>query len=166
MSCGRQQEKYANCSSQKSVGTSLPQMAMHQNKSEMLYRQCLHDINPLITDFINSAKEISKHQQLKNDYIMLGACQRMHKKIEKMQAIINGQFDAFDETSKEMWVDMSPVKFAKFRDTIESSHTTIGALLCSMAVKMDHWSKQFPNPEYGGPIQRADFIINDMAQGW
>ena len=61
---------------------------------------------------------------------------------------------------------VSPEKFTEFRDTIESSHLKIGALLCAMAIKMDHWSKQFPNPKHGGAMQRADFIVNDMAQGW
>ncbi len=129
------------------------------------YRRCLNDINPLISDFMNATVQIKSHQQLRNDYILVSACNRLHNKISRMQSMLTGQFDAFDVSSANMWNDISPDNFMKFKNTVESNHSTIGALLCALAVKMDHWSKKFPNPDLGGPVQRADFIVNDMAQG-
>ncbi len=130
------------------------------------YRQCLDDITPRVGDFVNSLAEIVQHQQIKNDFPTLDACKRIHRKIKHIQSTIKTQFLEFDESSQKMWDDMSPEKFKKFKEIVEGNHLLIGALLCALAVKMNHWGEKFPNPSFGGPMQRADFIMNDMSQGW
>ena len=38
-------------------------------------------------------------------------------------------------------------------------------MLCALSVKMDAWVKLFPNPNAGGPMRRAEFVMTEMKQG-
>jgi len=64
-----------------------------------------------------------------------------------------------------MWGDLSPERFQNFKQVVEDNQQLIGSLLCALAVKMNNWTERFPDPKFGAPMQRADYIINDMAQG-
>ena len=47
---------------------------------------------------------------------------------------------------------------------IESSHTTVGGILCGLSVKIGAWHDKFGGRE-AGLIGQAEFIMSDMRQG-
>jgi hypothetical protein len=71
----------------------------------------------------------------------------------------------FEFGSRNMWAEMDANRFHKFRDIVQNSHTMMGGVLCALSVKMDAWQQQFPDPEFGGPMKRAEFIVTEMQYG-
>ncbi|HAD87057.1 MAG TPA: hypothetical protein DCG48_06810, partial [Rhodospirillaceae bacterium] len=71
----------------------------------------------------------------------------------------------FDRGTKHMWDNISAERFRRVEAVIRGYHTTIGGVLCALAVKMDAWSTLFPNMQVGGPGRRAEFIMTEMKQG-
>ena len=89
----------------------------------------------------------------------------MQTMINGLMAGITGRFENFDRSTKDMWNDISAIRFRKVRDLIEKYHTTIGGVLCALSVKMDAWSNLFPDKDSGGPVKRSEFIMSEMKQG-
>ncbi|HLN24064.1 MAG TPA: hypothetical protein VK558_08790, partial [Patescibacteria group bacterium] len=51
------------------------------------------------------------------------------------------------------------------KQMVERNHTTIGAALCGLSVKMNAFASMFPHSRAGGPVRRADFMVGEMLQG-
>ena len=129
------------------------------------YRKCLDDIEPSITQFLDSLDEIRKNWQLKNDPSLMKTCKTVQATLNGLMAAITGRFENFDRSTENMWSNITGAKFRKVKDLIETYHTTIGGVLCSLSVKMDAWQRLFPTPESGGPVKRAEFIMSELKQG-
>ena len=129
------------------------------------YRQCLDEIEPTITMFLNALTEIRGNFQLKEDLNLMKTCKMMEETINGLMVAITGRFESFDRSTADMWSEISAERFRKVEELISSYHSTIGGVLCSLTVKMNAWSKLFPNEFAGGPIKRAEFIMIEMKQG-
>lgn len=129
------------------------------------YRKCLDDIEPSITQFLDSLDEIRSNWQLKNDAGLMKTCARIQNTMNELMAAITGRFENFDRSTENMWNNITGAKFRKVKDLIEAYHTTIGGVLCSLSVKMEAWQRLFPTPDSGGPVKRAEFIMSELKQG-
>ncbi|MEO5335640.1 MAG: hypothetical protein H7841_01920 [Magnetospirillum sp. WYHS-4] len=129
------------------------------------YRKCLDDITPSIDQFLDSLDEIRKNWQLKADPGLMKTCTQVQATFNNLMANISGRFENFDRSTEKMWDNITGAKFRKVQQLIESYHTTIGGVLCSLTVKMDAWTALFPKPEIGGPVKRAEFVMTEMKQG-
>ena len=129
------------------------------------YRQCLDEIEPYITDFLETMDTLKENYQLKSDQNLMKTCKEMEAQINGLMAAITGRFENFDRSSEGMWENLTAERFRKVRDMIESFHTTTGGVLCSLSVKMNAWKRLFPNKDVGGPVRRSEFIMSDMKQG-
>jgi hypothetical protein len=83
---------------------------------------------------------------------------------ERKSAIINC-FESFERSTEDMWENISADQFRRVQTLISSYHLSIGGVLCGLSVKMDAWSREFPNKTSGGPARRAAFILSEMKQG-
>ena len=108
------------------------------------YRQCLDEIEPYITDFLETMITLKENWQLKTDQNLMKTCSEMEAQINGLMAAITGRFENFDRSSEGMWKNLSAERFRKVKDMIESYHTTIGGVLCSLSVKMNAWARLFP----------------------
>lgn len=129
------------------------------------YRKCLDDIEPTITQFLDSLDEIRQNWQLKNDQGLMKTCNHVQATMNGLMAAITGRFENFDRSTENMWDNITGTKFRKVESLIENYHTTIGGVLCSLTVKMEGWKKLFPSADSGGPVKRAEFIMSEIKQG-
>ena len=129
------------------------------------YRQCLDEIEPIITEFLNCLQDLRGNFQLREDKNLMTTCRQLESMINELMAAITGRFENFDRSTATMWDDISALRFQKVKELITSYHTTIGGVLCALTVKMSAWHDLFPNESAGGPMKRAEFIMADMRQG-
>jgi len=129
------------------------------------YRQAYGGIGPIMRDFRDSIEEISSNRLLQQDRNVIDACSRVRGVFSDMSMTMRQRIKVFEFGSQNMWVDLDAAKFRKFRELVHNSHTMLGGSLCAMSLKMDAWKEKFPDRQFGGPMKRAEFIINDMQQG-
>ncbi|TCS65019.1 hypothetical protein [Varunaivibrio sulfuroxidans] len=129
------------------------------------YKNCLDRILPTTANFLSSLKDIRKNWQLRNDQNLMTTCDVLESTIISLTANIKRLFDDFDKNSRHMWDNISAEKFHEVEDMISGYHTTIGAILCALSVKMDAWHALFPSKSVGGPVKRSEFILSEMKQG-
>ena len=129
------------------------------------YRQCLDQIAPAITDFLDTLEEIRANWQLRHDMNLMRTTQTVEATINGLMANITGRFENFDRSTKDMWNNISADRFRKVERLIQSYHTTIGGVLCALSVKMYAWAELFPTKDSGGPVRRAEFLMSEMKQG-
>lgn len=129
------------------------------------YRQCLDQIEPLVSGFLEWLAELRCGWQAKRDPNLLTACRMIQETMNATMLAITGRFESFDRSTMDLWEHVSADRFRKVETLIQSYHTTIGGTLCALTVKMETWSKTFGHKKAGGPAKRAEFIMTGMRQG-
>lgn len=131
----------------------------------LAYFQDMH--NSLEPDFLSLAsaiRNIQENRQLRqNAFLMTSMRETLHE-LKDLKASIEGLFDSFETESDKMWDDFSADTFRRVRLLIERNHTTIGAVLCGLSVKLAAWSRRFGNGDHG-VLQQSEFIMSDIRQG-
>ena len=130
------------------------------------YRQCLDEIRPIILDFLRAASALLTHQQLSKDYGVQKNCTTVKTKVERISRALQQQFDTVARSTDAMWSNMDNKTFESFRELVEDGHDRMGALLCTLTVKMNAWAKKFPEEDESGPMRHADFITTELRRGW
>lgn len=129
------------------------------------YRQCLDQIAPLVSDFIEWLAELTGNWRMKHDPNLITTCRTIQETLNGLMVAITGRFENFDRSTAGLWSNVSAQRFRKVETLIKSYHTTIGGVLCSLTVKIDAWVKAFPHKTAGGPEKRAKFIMSEMRKG-
>lgn len=129
------------------------------------FRQCLDRVTPILTNFMNSMDVIRTNWQMRSDARLIQTCLDVESRINELSAMITGRFESFDRSSEEMWDNISAERFRKVETLIKNHHTSTGAVLCGLSIKMRSWQRQFPNAENTGPVKLAEFITSEMRQG-
>jgi hypothetical protein len=128
------------------------------------YRDCLNVIEPTLLEFFATLEDIRGNSLLQKDPGLLEACTELQSKIRQMVRAVTRRFDIFEYNAENLWAKISGDRFRTFRRETHTTHTTLGGILCALTVKMDSWSRKFPNRSTGGPQKRADFIAAEMIQ--
>ncbi|MDP6259428.1 MAG: hypothetical protein QGH63_10105, partial [Rhodospirillales bacterium] len=97
---------------------------------------------------------------------LVANCKQLLKKIKQLNTVAAERFVMFAQSADEMWEDINEESFVDFKILVESNHTAIGAILCTLTIKMSAWKERFPNRSVGGPIKHAEFIRSEMRQGF
>ncbi|MBT4890909.1 MAG: hypothetical protein HON65_15295 [Rhodospirillales bacterium] len=129
------------------------------------YRQCLDQIEPIISEFLEGLTELRKSYQFKDDLALLTMTKQIEAILNEGTAGLTGRFEAFDRASSDMWKDISADRFRKVEKLIRSSHETNGGVLCALWVKMNVWATAFPNAHAGSPNRRVELLQSEMKQG-
>jgi len=129
------------------------------------YRQCLDEIEPIISEFLEGLGELRKTYQFKDDLTLLVMTKEIEAILNEGTAGLTGRFEAFDRASSSMWKDISADRFRKVEKLIRSSHETNGGVLCALWVKMTVWANAFPNAHAGSPNRRVEMLQSEMKQG-
>lgn len=129
------------------------------------FRQCTDGVSPVVDGFHESVEEIQGNYQLKSNRDLMKTCDVLRHTVTEVQAVIRRKFDAFDQVTKDMWRNPTSSQFNQIRHTTQDCHAVMGQSLCGLSVKMDAWQKRFPNMDTGGPMKRAEFIMQGMKQG-
>ena len=129
------------------------------------YRQSYNRIAPILRDFQESIEGILTNRLLQQDRNRVDTCTRVRGAFTDMTASLRQRIKTFEFGSQNMWVEIDAAKFQKFSVLVRNNHTMLGGVLCALSLKLDAWKKRFPDPQFGGPMKRAEFIVNDMQQG-
>ena len=129
------------------------------------YRECLNSITPTIEEFLNAMEELKNNFRLKADQNLMATISLIEEIINERVSAITNRFESFERSTENMWDNVSADQFRNVQNLISSYHLSIGGVLCGLSVKMDAWSREFPNKTAGGPARRAAFILSEMKQG-
>lgn len=129
------------------------------------YRQCLDHITPNIDNFLDCLKDLRKSYQMRTNAQLMTTCEDMENTFTDLLSAVTGRLEAFNRHTQAMWDNLSADRFRKIEKIIKAYHITMGGTLCALTVKMDAWAAMFPRRDMGGPVRRADFIMNDMKHG-
>jgi hypothetical protein len=129
------------------------------------YRECLDLIAPVLRDFLASLGDIRTAWQLRHDRNLINTCNVVEANINQLRTDVVNRFESFDRSTKDMWNKISAERFHMVEQLIQSYHTTIGGILCTLTVKLNAWSELFPSRHAGGPMRRAEFLMGEMKQG-
>jgi len=113
------------------------------------YRQCMEKLEPQIDDFLESITEIRGNYQLRQNLNLIETCKIVEYTMNSMLAVVTGRFETFERYTSSMWKSVDAARFRQVKCFIEDYHTTIGATLCAVTVKMAAWTRLFPNKDTG-----------------
>ena len=129
------------------------------------YRQCKDSVSPVVEGFHEAVADIQGNYQLKTDRNLMKTCEVLRHTVDDVQKGIGNRFATFDNITRDMWRNPTSFQFRQIRNTALDCHAFMGQTLCGLSVKMDAWHKRFPNMDTGGPMKRAEFIMQGMRQG-
>lgn len=129
------------------------------------FKSCLAQIEPVSDEFIQSLGDLRKNHQLKSDYALMETCTMIETTIVRLISALHKLFDNFKASTENFWADMTEKNFKEVEEMVRAQHITIGGILCALTVKLDSYKENFPTPDTGGPVKRAEFIRQDMKQG-
>lgn len=129
------------------------------------YRRCLDSIEPIVSEFLNALPALRKNFALKNDTSLQKTIDMLETKVNELTLQLTSRFESFEQGTQNMWDDISAERFRSLQRLITRYHTTLGGVLCALALKMDAWHRLFPKADSGSPQKRAEFIMIEMRQG-
>lgn len=129
------------------------------------YQHCLDRIAPTIAEFRECVSQIKNNRMFQGSQQALRTCTQVEGTVQRWTNAVVMRFRGFEQGCDALWLNLDATQFDKFRNAIQGSHTSLGATLCALTVKMDSWSREFPDRNLGGPLKRVDFIVNEMRQG-
>lgn len=128
------------------------------------FKNCLDTIVPGIMDFIEAMEDLRRNFQLKHDRNLIDTSLYIENTLNNVTASITGRFESFHRHSSAMWENINAESFSRVKRLISAHHTTVGGVLCGLAVKMSMWNERFGKGR-GGPQTRADFVLSEMRHG-
>jgi hypothetical protein len=101
---------------------------------------------------------------LRHNRDAMRACETVTADIDAAMRFMLTRFQAFDDTSREFWKDLSRERYGVLRQLIQSHHRSVGGILCGLSVKLERWHADFPHAT-GGPNKRVDWLLAEMVPG-
>lgn len=129
------------------------------------YRFCFENIGAQIDRCMGWIAEVKKHRDVALTPQTLGACKRTEDSLRFLAHSIRERLMRLQYTFETFWKDINVSSFANLRKQIEDSHSSMGAVLCGLVVKMQAWEKAFPDSTAGGPSTRSKYIVTDLEPG-
>lgn len=129
------------------------------------YRQCLDELLPQVQSFMDGIAMVRQSHQLAQDRSLMSAMSEIEATVNGSLSSITGKVESFERSTNDMWRDLTADRFKRIETMISHYHTSIGAALCGLSVKMSAWVDQFPTPS-GGANRRAAFIMSHIRPGF
>ena len=92
-------------------------------------------------------------------------CKKSEDIIRVVGKSVEERLDTLKTVFEVFWSDINKESFGRMRRQIEDNHTSMGAVLCGLMVKMRKWADAFPDNTVGGPTKRSAFVIAEMEPG-
>jgi hypothetical protein len=129
------------------------------------YRHCYAAVEPDVQRFMIWVKELEKHRDVMTSPQTMNSCKKVEATMKFLSASIRERFAKFHTSFEVFWDNISKKAFDELRQQIEENHTSMGAVLCGLGVKMNNWTQAFPDNTVGGPAKRAKFVMTEMEPG-
>ena len=108
---------------------------------------------------------LRSNRYLSSDRTLISACNLVERKFTAVTGDVAEILEMFRVRTENMWAQMSKGSLQRMERLITDYQYQVGGALCLMTVKMDAWTDRFPHEDIGGPMRRADFIMNTMCRG-
>ncbi|TAL30989.1 MAG: hypothetical protein EPN97_11680 [Alphaproteobacteria bacterium] len=95
----------------------------------------------------------------------LAACGRVTVIVRNLFTSTRDRQNKFRASFESFWRDMNPESFQRLRQQIEDNHSSMGAVLCGLGVKMRSWSAAFPDNNTGSPAARTAYVTSELEPG-
>ncbi|MEQ8815891.1 MAG: hypothetical protein RLO51_02790 [Thalassobaculum sp.] len=128
------------------------------------FKRYLDQLRPDFEVFKAWMQEGIVQSHLRHNRDAMRACEVVTSNVDEAIRFVLSRFQAFDETSKEFWKDLSRERYGVLRQLIQSHHHTVGGILCGLSVKLERWHTDFPTAT-GSPNKRVDFLLAEMVPG-
>ena len=133
--------------------------------SVIYYRDNFEGIAPDIDRCSQWLKDISLQRDAAASAQNAAHYRRVDEAVRLLSTAIRGRLNGFRRAFDFFWRDMNRDTLAKLRMEIETRHEATGGMLCGLAVKMRHWSRNFQSRNSGGPSTRLQYVISEMEPG-
>ena len=131
----------------------------------LAYFQDTHlSLEPQFLSIAAAINNIRDNHQLRQNASLMHSMNDTLGDLRELKESIEALFDSFERESDKMWDDFSADTFRRVRLLIERNHTTIGAVLCGLSVKLGAWTRRFGTGDHG-VLQQSEFIMSDIRQG-
>lgn len=128
------------------------------------FRSCMNGVTAVIPKFLSWMNEIRDNHQVRSDPVKSRMLDQIDGDLVEISKSIAGRFEFFDKRSNAFWDEINAESFRSFRDMVTAHHTSVGAVLCGLAVKMMLWKSRFPGAS-GGPSKRLEFLQAEIFPG-
>ncbi len=129
------------------------------------YQSCLDASQAKLQAFLKALAELKADKNLGKERSVVSACRDVEKKMTTVVGEVGDTLDMFRARTEDMWDNMSEGSFQRMEQLITDYQSKVGGALCVTSVKLDAWAEKFPRSGAGGPVRRADFILNTMRRG-
>jgi hypothetical protein len=129
------------------------------------YKYCLDQSVPELRGLLDSINDMRSHQRLCADPQLMETCAVVEDRLKTVTVQVSRMLDNFSKSTKDMWLNVSALRFRRMEQQIMNYNTTLGSALCGINVKLSSWHQAFPNDSIGGPVQRAKFLMSEVRPG-
>ncbi|WP_299399875.1 hypothetical protein [Pelagibius sp.] len=129
------------------------------------YQWCLDENMVRVSDFLGSLEDLRQDTIVRQDRPLLEILKELDDKLRGVIYDVSNILEMFRLRTADMWDDMSADSFHEMEDMVIGYQTKVGGALCAVTVKMDAWTRRFPNHRACGPSRQVEFILSDLRHG-
>lgn len=129
------------------------------------YRHSFENIRDHIDRFLFWMRDLKTHRDVTSSPKTLAHCKKTEETLRFLSGSIQERLARFQYNFEMFWKEINRASFDRMRHDIEQNHSSMGAVLCGLVVKMNDWAEEFPTNEAGGPTARSKYIITEFEPG-
>jgi hypothetical protein len=129
------------------------------------YRYSFDAISPDADRFLVWIKELREHKDVASSPQTAQSCRKVDEAMRFLVMSIRERLAKFELNFETFWKDINRQSFTRLRGQIEENHSSMGAVLCGLGVKLRGWGKEFSENNIGGPQKRAKYVVTDLEPG-
>jgi len=129
------------------------------------YKDCLERVKDALVEFQDALPFLRTAWVFKEDRDLLSHCDATAECFSEATSYVTHRLEAFDRQSEGVWRNISARRFREFEALVKSEHASLGAILCGVSVKLEHWRSKFPAAELASPLKMATFLRSEIRPG-
>lgn len=133
--------------------------------STSYYRDSFDAIAPELSRFWIWLGELKAQREVAGSPRALATCNKVTALLRNLFTSTRDRQNKFRAAFEVFWRDMNPESFSRLRGQIEDNHSTMGAVLCGLGVKMRSWSAAFPDNNTGSAGTRIGYVTSELEPG-
>lgn len=129
------------------------------------YRSSFESVAGEIERFLFWTHELKGLRDVSSSPQTMASCRKVEDALKFLSTSIRERLARFQTGFESFWTDINRESFVRLRAQIEENHSSMGAVLCGLLVKMRCWAKEFPDNSVGGPAKKAKFVMTELEPG-
>lgn len=129
------------------------------------YRFSFESIAEDIERFLQWSKELKTQREITSSGQSMAICKKVEDTLRFLSVSIRERLNKFQFGFEQFWADINRQSFQRLQEDIEANHSSMGAVLCGLMVKMRGWSREFPDNSVGGPVTKIKYLVTELEPG-